>query len=324
MIKKSVINYLKCLKYVFTPLGIITLGLVCGLSIAIPNIINAVSDMCKNIITVLNDALADNAGDFQTLYNSIAASVRALDWSDPMQALSVIFTKQWFNDTVLDDINKILGGMENHIAEIKTLISACIDKIIAYAIVVAIFTVIAFIASYFLTRRMIRGDIAKRSFKNFIIGSIVGAVLWPACISLGIWLAVVWKNSIYITAVVIFILACIVSLLNAYLIHGRKKVALKSVVNIKNIIKLILSDLIIFAIGIAITLLIVLLTNIIVGIFVFVGIVMVTIPVMEMTSESYVKELVSKSESPIDPLQQTNEQAATEQPEAIAQDNNNN
>ena len=318
MIKQSVKNYFKCLKYVFTPLGIIALGFVCGLSIAVPAIIDAVSDMCTRVMSIVGDAV-----DFELLFDNISASINALDWSDPAQALSTIFTKEWFNDTVVNNLVEIVGDVDVYIAQINVAISECVDTIILYAIVIAIFVVIAFIAGYFLTRRMIRGDIAKRSFKNFLIETAVGAVLWTACTSLCIWLAFLWKNSIYISVIVAFILACFVSLLNAYITYGRKKVPFKSVVNIKNIIKLIISNAIIFAIGIAITVLIALITNIIVGAFVAIGIIMVTVPVMELTSDSYVKALARDSEQPIDiPEQPKTEQTETEQTETATANNN--
>lgn len=303
MIKQSVKNYFKCFKYVFTPLGIIALGLVCGLSIAIPNIVSAVSDMCKNILDISGKSI-----NFKVLFDNIVAAVNALDWSDPMTALGTMFGKQWFYDTVMSNLNPIVTDIEGYMTQIGAAVNECVNQIIVNAVVVLIFVIIAFIASYFLTKWMIRKDIAKRTIKKFIISTVIGSLLSTVCASATIWLGIVWHNSIYITIIAAFILALLFSLLNAYITHGHKKVPLKSVVNIKNAAKLLLSDCIIFVIGIAISVLIALITNIIVGVFVAIGLISVTVAVMEMTAEAYVKELAENYEQQSETTEHSAEQ----------------
>ncbi|MDE6200752.1 MAG: hypothetical protein K2M47_02570 [Clostridiales bacterium] len=289
MIKQSIKNYFKCFKYVFTPLGIIALGLVCGLSVAIPGIIDAVSEMCEQVLDISGKSI-----DFKVLIANITAAVEALDWSNPVTALGTMFSKQWFYDTIISGLNPIVSDIESYMAQIGKAVNACIGQIIVYAIVVLIFVIIAFIASYFLTKWMIRKDIAKRTIKKFIISTLIGSVLSATVASVSIWLGIKWHSSIYITVIVAFILALLFSLFNAYITHGYKKVPLKSVVNVKNAAKLLLSDCIIFVIGVAISVLIAVITNIAVGVFVAIGLISVTVAVMEMTAEAYVKELADK------------------------------
>lgn len=291
MIKQSIKNYFKCLKYVFTPLGIIALGLVCGLSIAIPEVIRAATDMCKKIMDMSGKSI-----DFEALFSNIVASIRALDWSDPFAATKTIFSKEWFSSAVLSDVNKIIGDAEEYIAQVTNEINIFIDTLKIYAIVVAVFVLVAFIAGFFLTKWMIRRDIAKRTIKKFIVSTLCGSVLSAACAGLGIWLSIAWSGGIYVTVVVAFLLATVFSLLNAYITYGYKKVAFNKIVNVKNIIKLILSDVIIFVFGIIIAIIISLITNIAVGVFVAIGLIAVTVSVMEMTADSYVKELTERSE----------------------------
>lgn len=290
MIKQSIKNYFKCFKYVFTPLGIIALGAVCGLSIAIPQMIDAVSEMCKRILNISGKSI-----DFKVLFDNIVSAINALDWSDPATALGTMFGKQWFYNTIMNNLNPIVSDVQSYMSQIGAAVNDCIGQFIAYAAVVLIFVIIAFIASFFLTKWMIRKDIAKRSVKKFIISTLIGSVLSAAYASVTVWLGIIWHNSIYITVIVAFIMALLFSLLNAYITHGYKKVPLGSVVNVKNAAKLLLSDCIIFAIGIAISVLVALITNIIVGVFVAIGLIIVTVSVMEMTADSYVKELAEKS-----------------------------
>lgn len=290
MIKQSIKNYFKCLKYVFTPLGVIALGLVVGLSIAIPGVIGAASKMCANIVEVSGEAI-----DFEVLFSNIVDSIRSLDWSDPATALSTMFTNEWFSDTVIANLNKFIADIESFFEQIKMAIETFISVVIYYIIVIAITVIIAFIAGFFLTKWLIRRDIAKRTLGKFLIGTALGALLSAACLTLGLWLQIEWSGAIYVTAAVGILLATFIPLFKAYTVYGRKKVAFKAVVNIKNILKLILSDLIIFAFGIVIVIAVVLLTNIAVGVFVGIGIVTVTIPVIEMIADAYVKQLADNA-----------------------------
>ena len=286
MIKQSIKNYFKCLKYVFTPLGIIALGLALGLSVAIPGIMGAISDMCKRILDISGKTI-----DFDALIANIVTAVEALDWSDPLAALGTMFTKNWFYDTIINNINPIVGDIETYMKQIGAAVNDCIGQIIAYAVVVGIFVILAFLASCFLTKWMIRRDIARRTVKQFVISTLIGSVLAVLFLCLMIWLAFLWRYSVIITAIVAFLSVALYSLLNAYITYGRKNVPIKSVVNIKNASWLALSDLIIFAIAIVITVIITLITNLIVGLFVCIGLLIVTASVMGLTADAYVKGL---------------------------------
>lgn len=287
MIKQSILNYFKSLKYVFTPLGIIALGLAFGLSVAIPGIINAVSDMCKKVVDISGKAV-----DFDALMSNIVTAVRALDWSDTLSALQQILTKNWLYDNVVNYI----GDPEVYIKQIQAAVSDCVGQIILNAIAVGVFVVIAFLASCFLTKWMIRRDIAKRTLKQFIISTLIGSALAAILLCLMIWLAFLWRYSIIITAIAAFFAVALYSLFNAYLTYGRKKVPLKFIVNIKNASKLALSDLIMFAIAVAITVIVSLITNVIVGLFVCLGLLIVTASAMGVTSDAYVKALADDTD----------------------------
>lgn len=290
MIKQSVINYFKCLKYVFTPLGVIALGFVCGLSIAIPAAISSAKAMCAEIVEISGKSI-----DFDVLIQDFVKSVQALDWSDVWGALKTMSTKEWWISTFETDINNIIGDIEGYVTQVFDAIQRCVDDIIAYAILVFVFVIIAFTAAYFLTRWIIRRDIAKRNLWKFLLGTLCGALLSATITAVTIWFGAIWSESVYISAIVAFLLASTLSLVSAYLIHGFKKVPFKTIVNAKNVANLLLSDLIIFIIAIVIAILISLIVNIAVGIFVAIGLVCVTVSVLEMNAEAYVKATAEKT-----------------------------
>ena len=73
MIRQGIVNFFKNLKYFFTPLGTIALGVVFGLSILIPGMIDATSKLVKDV----KEVLAASAVDFPTLKEGVIAAVKA-------------------------------------------------------------------------------------------------------------------------------------------------------------------------------------------------------------------------------------------------------
>ena len=54
MILKSLKNYFVNLKYIFTPLGVLALGAIIGLSILVPGVISAVNELIDSVVELTN------------------------------------------------------------------------------------------------------------------------------------------------------------------------------------------------------------------------------------------------------------------------------
>ena len=102
----------------------------------------------------------------------------------------------------------------------------------------AFFVAVGFIAGFLLIKWLIRRDIAKRSILKYLLISLVDAIFAGAMIALCTW---IYSLSHWLTAVAIatgLVLSGGISLIEAYLVHGRGKVDVKAVVNAKNVFKL--------------------------------------------------------------------------------------
>ena len=86
MIKQGISNFFKNLKYFFTPLGALALGLIFGLSVAIPRTVSSVSDFAGSVQSILSDTTID----FTALENSIISAIQSLDWSTPLDAIGTM------------------------------------------------------------------------------------------------------------------------------------------------------------------------------------------------------------------------------------------
>ena len=98
MIKQGIVNFFKNLKYFFTPLGALSLGLIFGLSVLIPGIISSVSTLANEVESILSDTTID----FSALKNSIISTVQSLDWNSPFDAIGTIINSDWLMNTLND------------------------------------------------------------------------------------------------------------------------------------------------------------------------------------------------------------------------------
>lgn len=81
------------------------LGIMIGVSILVPGIYAAFTDLIndiKNLGSTLNL-------DFTILWNTLWDKILALDWNMPSEALEVLFSKDWMNQTLYEILSTLLG-----------------------------------------------------------------------------------------------------------------------------------------------------------------------------------------------------------------------
>lgn len=280
MIKQGIVNFFKNLKYFFTPLGTIALGLVFGLSVLIPGVISSVSTLAGDVKTILEGSAVDLA----VLKDGIFSAVKALDWGDPLAAVRTLASADWIRTTL-----NALVGTEEYTAQFTASIQTFTHSLGLYLSAVVSFTAIGMIAGYFLTRWLIRRNMAKRTIKTFLLHALVDSFLTVALAGVCAWLATLWRPSILISTLFAVVFFGTVSLFEAFLIHGRGKIALKKIVNFKNVMKLFVTNLIIFLLTAALVALVVFVVNVIVGVFVGIAFLEIGFIVIALNAEAYVK-----------------------------------
>ncbi len=286
MIKRGIKNYFVSLKYVFTPLGAFALGIVLGLSIFVPCVISAVSALCDDVVEIVGAVEVD----FDSMWAYIVSAVRALDWSNPLEALNTVFTEKWLTDTLNGCLDKLLGGKTAVEAQIAEAVSVCLSSVLRGAIAFAAFSVLGLVGGFWFTKWIIRRNIAKRGIWKFVLMTLADAVLSAALIVITAWLAAMWWASAFISAVATVLLVGAFALVEAYFVHGRNKVPFKQVVNFKNLFKLLLTNVIVFSIAFIITIVLVAF-NAVAGIFIGVAFIAIAFIVTGLNAESYVKAI---------------------------------
>lgn len=290
MINQGIKNFFISLKYFFTPLGTMFLGIMIGISFFIPSVIATFNTLLQGI-----QSLGEHVNlDFNEVWNSLWSQISSLNWQEPNEALGTLFQVDWLKQTLSEIIETILGtDFVTFETQIIELINDFTRGVASAVILIFIWWGIGFIVGYILMRFLIRRTIAKRGLWKYILSVFINALLSALYCFVCAILYLMWKPSIAISVVIVILLVGIFSLIEAYLIHGLKVVPFKEVVNFKNVGAYVLTNLMIFLIALSLSLLI-LAINILLGIFVALSLFEIAYLVISMNAESYVKELASK------------------------------
>lgn len=292
MIKQGIINFFKNLKYFFTPLGAIALGLIFGLSVLIPGTLNSLSVFAGDVQTIMSDTSVD----INVLKDSAVAAVKALDWTDPVNALKTMLSNGWIMQMLEKYIGSFVENTEGYTQQFANSVNTLSNEMTTYIAIVLSFAVLGFIGGYFLTKCLIRKDIAKRSIWKFLINALVDAIITATIVALFLWFLSIWKPSIIFSTILSVLLYGFIALLEAYVVHAYKKVPFGKIVNVKNIFKLYLTDAIIFVVAAACIFVLTILTNALVGIFVGIVLMEIAFIVISLNAEAYVKMLTEQAQ----------------------------
>lgn len=285
MIKQGLKNYFKSLRHFFTPLGTMFLGIMLGLSVAAADTVTAASALTEGI-----KSLADNINlDFKNLLDGIWLQITALDWeNNPASAIQTLFSAEWLNGVLSNTLQALLGtDFDTFTQEITLLVTTFTSRIAANIAVFFTFWILGFFAGLSIIKLLIRRDIAKRSVWKYVLAYFIDGLLSTAFVVLCLFVFTLWQASIYISLLIILLLIGALALIEAYLLHGFKKVKLGVVLNIKNIALYMLTNAIIFLISIIFTIAAIA-VNSLMGLFVGLSLTIIAFIVISLNAESYV------------------------------------
>ncbi len=292
MIGQGLKNYIKNLKFVFNPLGTIALGFVFGLSILIPVIMSSANTLVESVKSIFSNANID----LTALKESVVSAFQSLNWSEPLEAIKIMLSRDWLMQTLQMSLSTFVESMDVYTVPLTAAIDTFCISVFAAFVGLITFVILGVIGGYFLVKCFVRRNTVKRTFKKYILANIVDTLLSFLIIFVCAWLYTLWKYSIFISVFFAFIIFGAIALFEAYIIHGRKKVNRADIVNVKNIVKLFVVDMLILAITALLVMLLILITNLYVGIFVGIALVQIAFVVIGINAESYVVELVAKNQ----------------------------
>ena len=290
MIKQGLKNYIINLKYFFTPLGAFFLGIIVGLSILLPGTISLLNNLGVEAGRLLNNTNLD----FPAFEKTLVDALSKLDWQNANEAIKSLFNYDWLTSTLNAALYALAGDFSSSTSEITQLVDQTIHSFVPLLVWFVFFSLLGIFVGFMLTKFLVRKEIAQRSLVKMIFQVIVDSLLSVTLITFVLWLLTIWQPSVYLSALVAIIVYGFVSLIEAYVAQGTKTTKFKKIVNLKNVGKLAISNLLILLIGLALVSLISFLINQFVGIFVGVSFLEISFVVISLNAESYVKAVASK------------------------------
>lgn len=290
MIKQGLKNYIINLKYFFTPLGAFFLGIIVGLSILLPGTISLLNNLGVEAGRLLNNTNLD----FPAFEKTLVDALSKLDWQNANEAIKSLFNYDWLTSTLNAALYALAGDFSSSTSEITQLVDQTIHSFVPLLVWFVFFSLLGIFVGFMLTKFLVRKEIAQRSLVKMIFQVVVDSLLSVTLIAFVLWLLTIWQPSVYLSALVAIIVYGFVSLIEAYVAQGTKTTKFKKIVNLKNVGKLAISNLLILLIGLALVSLISFLINQFVGIFVGVSFLEISFVVISLNAEAYVKAVASK------------------------------
>lgn len=284
--KESLANYIYSLKYFFVPLGVFFLGLLIGTSITFPLINKSLSVFSDGLNSIIQDANFDfprftsyifNALKDEILFNSSAQS---------------IFNKSFLLNIFNNALKVSLENYETHLVLLSDLINECVQSLFLYTIDLLIWILCGIFGGYFLLKFLLRRKIAKRALYKFLIISIIDSLLTTTIVALIISLIRMWAPSGLISTTLILLVYGFLSLFEAYLVHGFKKIKIKEILKFNNVSWIVFSNIFILFITFLLTLISGLLFKELAGFIIGLTLYELSLIVVSLNSESFVKQKV--------------------------------
>lgn len=293
MIKQGLKNFFLGFKFFFTPLGAMFVGVLAGISLLLSGLNEMITAFIGDVNVLTGEKVtADDLGI--SLWNTVSA----LDWSNPLIAAGKMIGKGWLGEALSKGVNLVTGvEYVDFATEIELAAQRSAITIKGEVIGFLAFCISGFIAGFVLTRYLIRKNVARRSLWKSVLFTIMNAVLTSAVAAISVFLSSEWLPGSFISVIATLFLADFIALFEAYILFGWKKVAVRRIVNAKNLGGYIFVNALIFAIS-CVLILATFLINPFVGIFVGLTVVTIAFSVVGVNAESYVIEFV-KSETEI-------------------------
>lgn len=289
MILQGVKNFFMNLKYIFVPMGTVALGLVFGLSVLIPGALSSASVLVDSVAEILEGTPLD----LDALLSSVTDSAGELEWSDPVTAVQTMLSDDWLTAALSRAVGALVGDVGAYSSELSAAAGVFAGAMGSYFATLVIFVFLGFLLGYFLLKIFIRRNMARRAFWKYLLISLTDSLITASLVAVSVYLLSLWQPSVFISTSVSLLLFGFISLLEAYIVHGLGKVEFRRVVNFKNILQLIATNLLIFAAAAAMVALLTALTNTFVGIFVGVSLLEIAFIVVGMNAEAYVKSFAA-------------------------------
>ena len=290
MILANLKKYLRCHKYYFVPLGILSIFVVIGLTVSVNGIVGSLKDFFTQV-----GELAKNVKlDWNVIWQTLLSEMSKLDYAQTAeQLINTVTSSDWLTNLLKAVVKAIFG--EETAQQATALIQTTIQSIMMWLTVFLALFLIGLVVGFLVLKILVRKELTKVKVGKLILFAVLDSLFWGAIIMLLTFLTSSNKVVSIIVMIVFIISLMFICLLEGYLFYGIKKVKFKEVMKVRNVLTLYLISLIIIAIAASTVAILFLIFNPIIAIYIGFPFVEIAIASISLIAESYVVELVEKN-----------------------------
>ncbi len=303
MIKKTLRNYLSNLKFIFTPIGILTIFVLIGTSIALTNAYHAVTNMFTEIGKTVSASDMNVTAGIKAGFNRIVSA----DWNNLKESLKQVFSGDWLLETLKEMVKAAFPEAGDIMSQVQEQLKNCIRLIVVNFVLIIIFMVIGIVVGYVVLKIFITRQTVKRKFGKAVLKSLLHAFMNLLIIAFAIFILSLLKLPLWANLLITFVLFFIVNLFESYLIFGLKKLPFKTFINWKNILFVILSSLIVMVITATLCTGFYFIFRLITALVLINGAIQVGVATNELLGESYINYLLEQNAPPVADTPETSE-----------------
>ena len=315
MIKSSLKNYFKNLPYLFVPMGIIYLFAVFSAVMLVERTVNAAGVMLDGFVELFSSTV-NNASGIVGDYFDYAFS--QIDWNGNFfDTVSEVVNTDWVRTTVVGFLETLDVTVADFGDKAQALVGDFVGAIRTRIIAAVVVIVLAVAIAGFVTRKVLRRANAKRGFLKMIVAWLFETIIVTAVTVLAVYLSARFTFALPATVTVYVIITCFLSLLGAWVVHGRKSLRIGEIVDAKNILTYFLSSVLVWLIAIAAVALVWLVFGGLLAVLVAVPLAVYTGNIVDVNADSYVLSRAEEKDGAAldDPVQseESNEAEPTEE-----------
>lgn len=255
IIKNSIKNYIKSLKYFLPALSIILILLFIGLSKAFKQ---AYDDINK-LLNMLDNS--NNQISFNTFRESIFDEFQTLNWSNFWTLIKELFSPQFLNN-IITKVVILLIGEDNYSSSIADETTSLVTTLSNGLILCILLFLIGIIISYFYISIHIKKDLnVKLPLKTIILITIINFIINATLVALITYLLGILPIGAALAFIITIFINQTIFLFDAYISRDYKTIKFREIFNLKNISSLVIGTIIISLLSSFLIYLSVLLTN---------------------------------------------------------------
>lgn len=289
MIKKGLINFLKCLKFYFPILGVFSLGLLIGVAVFINIARNNIYDLLNVVENVTSDSQTLNVGAFK---ETIIDSLKKLPWnSNFIEAITKLFSTGMLKETLMEAIKQVVGEQVFIDSGLESTVSSTADAFTNAFIAFSIFLIIGLLASFFYSKMLCTKTLRmKLEFKKIILLQIVNYILTLTLVVSSTYLLSKMHVIAIVTSLVTLILNQAISLIEAFICRTDKRMKFKNVFKFKTILELAVVTIILTIVVFGFEMLLGILINPSISFIICIPMIYIYLSVINLNAFSYIKD----------------------------------